>query len=475
MIAVVPSCSGAKSLSTAIVICAWLSFVRSILRTEPMRHPPTCTSSSLTSWPAFWKSSSYLCPPPPERSTTTTTTSATANAPKARARAEVKWGCSPGSGTKGCGEAGEPGGSRGYVLSPCLAGSLHAKGTLRLAGEELTHERIVGVEQLVRGPGLDDAALPQDGDVLRDAPRAHDVVGDDDVRAAVLLVDLLDELAQERGAHGVEAGVGLVEEHDVGVEDERAGEAGALAHAARQLVGHLVDGLGQAHLAQAAVDDVADLVLALVGVLAQREGDVVVEVHRAEQRAVLEEDAELLAHLEQLGVLHVRHRLAVDEDVALVGIQQADHVLDAHRLPRARRAEDHRDLVVGQAHVQAAQDLVAAEGLVHVDELHRVAGAVRALLLAGVPLELVVLAVLARVAALADDGHARGVDLLVGLLVGGLLVPRRGLVAHLGGLLGRRVGLVGLLAVVLLAHGDLSLRLVLVDWPPRRPGSPTCR
>src|SRR3712207_7836004 len=62
-----------------------------------------------------------------------------------------------------------------------------------------------------------------------------------DVGAAVLLVDLLDELAQERGADGVEARVGLVEEHDVRVEDERAGEPGALAHAAGELVGHLVD------------------------------------------------------------------------------------------------------------------------------------------------------------------------------------------------------------------------------------------
>ena len=77
----------------------------------------------------------------------------------------------------------------------------------------------------------------------------------------------------------------------------------------------------------------------------------------------------LLAHLEELVVGHVRDRLAVDEDVALVGVEQADHVLDADRLAGARRAEDHRDLALGQAHVQAAEDLVAAEGLVDVDEL----------------------------------------------------------------------------------------------------------
>ena len=116
--------------------------------------------------------------------------------------------------------------------------------------------------------------------------------------------------------------------------------------------------------------------------------DVVVEVHRAEQRAVLEQHAELLAHLEQLVVGHVRDRLAVHEHVALVGVEQADHVLDADRLAGARRAEDHRDLVLGDAHVEAAQDLVAAERLVDVDELDRVRRAGRALR-AGVPLVLV--------------------------------------------------------------------------------------
>ena len=125
--------------------------------------------------------------------------------------------------------------------------------------------------------------------------------------------------------------------------------------------------------------DLDDLLLALVGVLAQREGGVVEHVHRPEQRAVLEQDAELLAHLEQLVVGHVRHRLAVDEDVALVGVEQADHVLDAHRLAGARRAEDHRDLVVGDAEVEAVEDRVAAEGLLDVDELDGVGRAVVAL------------------------------------------------------------------------------------------------
>ncbi len=93
----------------------------------------------------------------------------------------------------------------------------------------------------------------------------------------------------------------------------------------------------------------------------------------------------------------------MDQDVALVGVQQADHVLDAHRLAGARRAEDHRDLALGQPEVEAAEDLVAPEGLVHVDELDGVRSAGGALE-AGVPAVFVV-----RVTGdlgLVDDRHA---------------------------------------------------------------------
>src|SRR6478735_7006615 len=124
---------------------------------------------------------------------------------------------------------------------------------------------------------------------------------------------------------------------------------GALAHPARELVRHLVERARETDLAQTAADDLLDLVLALVCVLTEREGGVVVDVHRAEQRAVLEQDAELLAHLEEVVVGHGGNRLAVDEHVALVRVEQSDHVLDADRLAGSGRADDHRDLALGNA------------------------------------------------------------------------------------------------------------------------------
>jgi hypothetical protein len=78
-------------------------------------------------------------------------------------------------------------------------------------------------------------------------------------------------------------------------------------------------------------------------------------------------------------------------------------VLDADRLPRARGAQDHRDLALGQAHVQAAEDLVAAEGLVDVDELDGVRDARRAV----DPRVPLVLVVGVRGLGLIDDGRRR--------------------------------------------------------------------
>src|SRR3954471_24834544 len=59
-------------------------------RTEPTRRPPICTSSSLTSWPAFWNSSVYSVPPSPLNSSSqAASTTARASAPAAAALATV--------------------------------------------------------------------------------------------------------------------------------------------------------------------------------------------------------------------------------------------------------------------------------------------------------------------------------------------------------------------------------------------------
>ena len=87
---------------------------------------------------------------------------------------------------------------------------------------------------------------------------------------------------------------------------------------------------------------VADLGLRLLRVLAKREGDVVVEVHRAEHGAVLEQDAEELADLVELALGAGGDVGALDDDRALVGLEQADQASSGRRTCRCRRGRASR-------------------------------------------------------------------------------------------------------------------------------------
>ena len=62
--------------------------------------------------------------------------------------------------------------------------------------------------------------------------------------ASICGVEVDDQLVEVRRADRVEAGVGLVEQDDLGVEHQRPGQAGPLAHAAGDLAGQLVLGAG---------------------------------------------------------------------------------------------------------------------------------------------------------------------------------------------------------------------------------------
>jgi hypothetical protein len=172
-----------------------------------------------------------------------------------------------------------------------------------------------------------------------------------------------------------------------------AREARALAHPAGQLRGRVVHRVRETHVRQPLRDAFGDLALAEVGVLAQREGDVVEHRHGAEQRAVLEEHADFAPQREQLRHRQAGHRLLVDDHIAGVGEHQSDDVLDEHALARPRGAEHDRDRLGRERHVEAVEDGHPAQPLVHVDAADRPlpgVGMARQIEVGGVVLEVVV-------------------------------------------------------------------------------------
>ena len=95
----------------------------------------------------------------------------------------------------------------------------------------------------------------------------------------------------------------------------------------------------------------------------KREGGVVVEVHRAEQRAVLEHHAEQRADLVELLGRALDDVGAVDDDLAALRAQQPDQRLEEHRLAGTRRAQQHADLAGGDVHGDVFPDSLGTEGL----------------------------------------------------------------------------------------------------------------
>src|SRR5436190_6672389 len=109
---------------------------------------------------------------------------------------------------------------------PALVGLLrHADGAVRGAGQELADHGDVGVEHLLLGAELHQPPEVEHPDVVGHPSGRGDVVGDHQHRRPELLVEVKDQLVEERGPDGVEPGVGLVEHDDLRVEHQGAGQA----------------------------------------------------------------------------------------------------------------------------------------------------------------------------------------------------------------------------------------------------------
>ena len=107
----------------------------------------------------------------------------------------------------------------------------------------------------------------------------------------------------------------------------------------------------------------ADLGFPLLRVLAQREGDVVVEVHRAEQRAVLEKDAEQFADLVELVLAGPEEVGVLDEDGALFGSSRPTSDFRNTDLPVPDGPSRREISPGGQRQRDVAPDVLTAEGL----------------------------------------------------------------------------------------------------------------
>jgi hypothetical protein len=84
-------------------------------------------------------------------------------------------------------------------------------------------------------------------------------VGDDEERLSVLFLRRDDQFVQVGHPDRIEAGIGLVEEDDLGLGDHGPSQPGSFFHAARHLSGQLLQVVHQANELGVAVDELPDL------------------------------------------------------------------------------------------------------------------------------------------------------------------------------------------------------------------------
>ena len=185
------------------------------------------------------------------------------------------------------------------------------------------------------------------------------VVGDDQDRRTLFPRQRLHAVDDLAPGGLVERRRGLVGQHDRGVADQRARDRDALALAARQLVGALVDVRAEADRLEHRLGPPAQLGPRMAPGGPQAELDVLRRGERGQQVVLLEDEADAAAHLLEGGLVRTAQFLAEDADAArLRGAQRADQ-REQRRLARARRPGDDDDLARRDRRRHVEQDLAA--------------------------------------------------------------------------------------------------------------------
>jgi hypothetical protein len=202
---------------------------------------------------------------------------------------------------------------------------------------------------------------------VRHGFHAADVVRDDQLGHLEPVAELADQMIDRGGDLGVEPCGRLVVQHDFRIGDQRARQADALFHAAGELAGQLLVGIGHLHQLELGAHALHDFLLGHRRGLAQRQGDVVAGGQPVEQRGLLEHVAHARPQAAQIRLADRRHVVAVDDHLTAVGLHQTDHVAQRHRLAATRGAHDAEGLAAHDVEIDSLEDFSLAEGLVHID------------------------------------------------------------------------------------------------------------
>src|SRR5918992_2014951 len=227
-------------------------------------------------------------------------------------------------------------------------------------------------EELVGGRLLDDLSIVDEHDAVAHLAREAHLVGHDGHRHSVArqvphhVEHLPDHLR-------VQGGRGLVEEHELGLHRQRAGDRHALLLTAGEVCREGVSLLGHPDALEQALRPLTRLGLRQPLHLDRGHRQVLHDRLVREQVELLEDHADLRPHLVD-GLAGLGDRLAVEPHVPLVDPLEAVDTAQHRRLAGARRPRDHHDLAAVDRQIDPVQHEIVAEALLHLLEFDEMSG-----------------------------------------------------------------------------------------------------
>ena len=193
-------------------------------------------------------------------------------------------------------------------------------------------------------PLRDDLAVSQGRDTVASTVEAVQVVRHHEDREPKRALERQDEIVELGGRDRVEAGSRLVEEHDLGIEGQRARQGHALGHAAGKLGGELaaIRGL-EAHHFELGGGNLIHQPFRQLEVFPHGKLHVLPRGERGEQRALLEQDAPPPLNGAELVLCRFFPVDSESFDAAAPPGQQADDGSHQHGLAAARAADHAQD------------------------------------------------------------------------------------------------------------------------------------
>ncbi len=193
-------------------------------------------------------------------------------------------------------------------------------------------------------------------DIVGDRETLVHVVRHQDRGGAERVVEVADQVSGDAHRDRVEAGERLVVHDQFRVQRDGARDGHAARHAARDFARLELGGIAQADRVQLHQHQVADQFFGQVGVLAQREGDVLEHAQVGEQGAELEQHAHLAAQPVQAIDIELVDHFAGHADRALLRADLAADQAQHGGLAAARTAHDSHHFPTREVHAEIRQD-----------------------------------------------------------------------------------------------------------------------